>query len=255
VKRKRRASLSISGRFATVMVTMAADPSRRSFPNHPLLQERARLDAILDVMYLEIQKILNPRRRPSSRSGAEDGRGTEQALVGGESADDVLQAAAMALLSYPPARLKTTWEALSVRIAQNKAIQALRTATKGRRSSGGDAPDREINVVPLSSGDNDQDLIDTLSDADEDLEAIFIETQQQQILLRLARELLNDRDRQIFYAIHYLDTPRAELGRTLGLTGQRVGQIYRAAAERLLNAAHNDPTFRNFSDFTERRTR
>ena len=35
----------------------------------------------------------------------------------------------------------------------------------------------------------------------------------------------------------------------LGLTGQRVGQIYRAASEKLLNAAHNDPTFRMISDF------
>lgn len=230
---------------------MTADPSRRSFPNHPLLQERARLDEILDVMYLEIQKILSPRRRPSSRRSAAAGRGSEQALVGGESPDDVLQAALIALLSYPPSQLTTTWEALSVRIAQNKAIQALRTATKGRRPSrGDDAPDREISVVPLSTGDDDQDPIDALPAVDEDLDTIFIETQQQKILLRLARELLSDRDRQIFFDIHYLGTPRAEVGRALGLTGQRVGQIYRKSAEQLLNAAHNDPSFRKLSDFT-----
>lgn len=236
-------------------MTMATNPSRRPLPDHPLLQERARLEAILDVMYIQIQKELHHRRAPVSRAGARAGRGDEQGLPGGESADDVLQKAAVALLSYPPSELTTTWEALAVGIAQNKAKGSLRLATRGRRSSADadDVPDR-INLVPLSSDDDSIDLIDSLPADEEALEREFIESRQQQVLLRLARELLDDRERRIYFDIHHLGINKAEVGRTLGLTGQRVGQIYHKVAERLLNAAHNDPTFRMLSNFTERRT-
>src|SRR5918996_4535123 len=227
---------------------MTASGSRRPLPNHPLLQDRPRLEAILDVMYIQIQKVTHPGRAAASRGDVEARH--EHALVGGESPDDVLQTAALALLSYPPSRLTTTWEALAVGIARNKAKDALRRATSGRRMSSAEGEDaREINVVPMSTGSEGQDPIDSLP-ADVDApEAEFIASRQQQILLRLARELLNDRERRIFFEIHHLGVNRAEVGRNLGLTGQRVGQIYRQVAERLLDAAHDDPTFRALSDF------
>lgn len=235
---------------------MDTTPARQPMPNHPLLRDRARLEEILDVMYVQIQKITNPRVAPQHRASARADSGSELTLVGGESADDVLQDALLALLSYDPAQLTKSWEALAVGIAQNKAKQALRRATKGRRSSSSsdDSPVEELKVVPLTTSDNDGlEPIDTLSAEGADPEDEFIATRQQLILLRLARVLLDDRDRRIFFDVHHLGIPRAEVGRSLGLTGQRVGQIYQSVAKRLLEAAYSDPTFRMISSFSERR--
>jgi RNA polymerase sigma factor (sigma-70 family) len=234
---------------------MVAIPARQPLPNHPLLQERARLESILDVMYVQTQKVMSPGGTPNTRRGARAGRGTERTVVGGEGPDDVLQDALLALLSYHPSQLSTSWEALGVRIAQNKAKQALRTATKGRRRSapGRDIADQEVSLVQLTPGDEGPGSAGVIPSGSEP-EAEFIQARQQLILMRLARELLDERDRRIFFDVHYLDVPRAEVGRNLGLTGQRVGQIYRRAAERLLDAARNDPAFRTISTFSERGT-
>lgn len=228
---------------------MTASGSRRPLQDHPLLQDRVRLEAILDVMYIQIQKVMHPFRATVGRGDA--GARHEHTLAGGESPDDVLQTATLALLSYPPSGLTTTWEALAVGIARNKAVDAIRRATRGRRTSSVDsegAHDREINVVPLSNADGGHDPLDAVP-ADADTTAEFIASRQQLILLRLARTLLSDRDRQIFFEIHHFGRSRAEVGRTLGLTGQRVGQIYGQAARKLLAAAHDDTAFRAVSDF------
>jgi len=97
------------------------------------------------------------------------------------------------------------------------------------------AGDPETNVVPLPTGGAGQNPIDSLPADGDTLEAEFIVSRQQRILLRLARELLDDRERQIFFEIHHLGSGRAEVGRKLGLTGQRVGQIYRKVAQQLLD--------------------
>ncbi|HSK97604.1 MAG TPA: hypothetical protein VK891_13375 [Euzebyales bacterium] len=227
---------------------MTASGSRRPLPDHPLLQDRERLEAILDVMYIQIQKVTHPFRAAVRRGAA--GARREHALLGGESPDDVLQTALLALLSHPPSRLDTTWEALAVGIARNKARDAIRRATAGRTtpSAGGDGPrGPETNVVPLSGAG--EHAVDALPAGGDTLEGEFIASRQQRILLRLAQELLDDRERQIFFEIHHLGARRAEVGRRLGLTGQRVGQIYRSVAERLLDAARDDPTFRTLSEF------
>ena len=109
-------------------------------PEHPLLADRERLDRILDVMYAQVQKTLfprNPRRRPQSVTGlSTDAWGPERILDGtGISADDVLSEAFIALLRYRPERLKGTWEGLAVRIARNKAVDALRASGKGLRGT------------------------------------------------------------------------------------------------------------------------
>lgn len=228
-----------------------ARPAPKPIPDHPLLADRPRLDRILNVMYAEIQKVMHRGTRPEQRRPTYESVGTERALVGGESAEDMLQDALLALLTYEPARLTTTWEALAVGIAQKKAVGAVRRATKGRRASmtEGGEQETEINVVPLpSSNTNDDAAISDLPSADGDLEDDFIRTEQQLILGDLARELLDERDRRIFYDIHYLDVPAAEVGRQLGLSGQWVGQIYKAVLQRLLVAAWSHSMFRRLSD-------
>ena len=48
-----------------------------------------------------------------------------------------------------------------------------------------------------------------------------------------ALEVLNDRQRQIFFDIHFEGYTRKKVGEKLGLTGARVGQIYNASMRRL----------------------
>lgn len=232
-----------------------ARPAQHPIPDHPLLDDRGRLDRILNVMYAEIQKVIHRGTQPQRREAARAGRGTERAVVGGESVDDVLQEALLALLSYEPARLTSSWEALAVGIAQKKALGAIRKATKGRRrtrTEDGEAQP-EINVVSLSGTGADDDPLGELTSGDDDLDAEFVRTEQQLILRDLARELLDDRERRIFYDVHFFDIPRAEVGRSLGgLSGQRVGQIYTAVLQRLLLAAHSNPMFRRVSDYPDR---
>jgi DNA-directed RNA polymerase specialized sigma24 family protein len=226
-----------------------ATPAPKPIPDHPLLSDRRRLDAITDVMYAQIQKVMfryGPRQR---RSAAQAGRGTERSLHGGSSADDVLQEATLALLCYPPDQLATTWEALAVRIAQNKAVDAVRAARKGRARSSED-DEGEIQLIVLDLDARAEGPLGTFPTPDDELEREFIKTRQQKILERLAREVLSERDRRIYYDVHHLGISNAEAGRALGLTGQGVGQIYRAVANRLLLAAHNDPEFRLLSDHT-----
>jgi RNA polymerase sigma factor (sigma-70 family) len=206
------------------------DPARPPFGNHPLVGDWPRLEAITSNMFGQIQKVIN------RRSDLE----VEEVLSGGESARDILQEALIALLCYDPSRLQETWEALSVRIARNKAIDAIRRATKGRRSreSLNDEPD-DVSLVSL-----DVVRADPEDDAEEaDPEEAFMRTQQQLVLIRLARELLDERDRKIYFAIHFEERTRAELGRELHLSGAGVGQIYARAARRLHEAARRYPEF------------
>ena len=149
--------------------------ARTARPTHPLVEDRARLDKITDNMAAQIHRVIYGRGR--------DPR-SERVLHGGESADDVLQEALLALLDYDPHKLRTTWEALSVGIARKKAFAALRRATRGRRTeqAGADEPD-SVTIVALDTTiANLQDL-----SGDHDPEASFERTQQQLVLLRLAR--------------------------------------------------------------------
>jgi RNA polymerase sigma factor (sigma-70 family) len=193
--------------------------------------DRARLDKITDNMYAQIHRVLHGRTRDP---------GAERALSGGESAEDVLQDALIALLEYDPANLRTTWEALSVGIARKKAFAALRRATKGRRSGRTAAEDPDdVTVVSI-----DVAHVDLPDESDEaDPERAFERTQQQLVLLRLARERLNDRERQVFFGIHFEGLTRATLAADLGLTSQAVGQMYVRVLRYLYTAARDDPMF------------
>jgi RNA polymerase sigma factor (sigma-70 family) len=198
---------------------------------HPLVADRARLDKIIDNMAAQIHRVIYGRGRDSR---------SERALHGGESADDVLQDALIALLGYDPGKLRTTWEALSVGIARKKAFSALRRATRGRRTGATDPDDPDdVTVVAL-----DSTLIDVPDgSADSDPEIAFERTQQQLVLLRLARERLSGRERTVFFGIHFDGVTRAALAEAVGLTPQAVGQMYVRVATSLYAAARNEPSF------------
>ncbi len=198
---------------------------------HPLVVDRARLDKITDNMGAQIHRVIHGRGRDP---------GSERALHGGESADDVLQEALIALLDYDPGKLRTTWEALSVGIARKKAFAALRRATRGRRTDAtrpGDAD--EVTVVPLDP------TVGDLPDpsGEDDPELVFERTQQQLVLLRLARERLTPRERTVFFGVHFHGLTRAALAADLKLTPQAVGQLYLRVVKSLYAAALHDPSF------------
>lgn len=193
------------------------------------MADRARLEKIIDNMHFQIQKVIYKGRF---------GQGTERALHGGESAADVLQDAVLALLEYDPSTLRATWESLSVGIAKNKALVALRRATRGRRAANADpgAAD-DVMVVALD------DIDPRDEDNDHDPERSFERTQQQLVLLRLARELLSDRERVVFFGLHFEGRTRVAVAVEVGLTPQAVGQMYVKILKKLHAAACRDPWF------------
>ena len=205
------------------------EPAPHSIRRHPLLADGRRLEAILENMYAQIQRVmhrgLRPERRPVPGAG-----GRERILVGGEAAIDVLQEALLGLLSYDPAQLNTTWEALSVTIARNKAIAAVREATKGRHGRGAEA--QELGVVSLDAEASSESLpsgsatalVDRLA-SEQDPQDEFERIQQQLVIIRVAGQILSDRDRRIFFDVHFRGVSRAEVGRQLDLSGQGVGRI------------------------------
>jgi RNA polymerase sigma factor (sigma-70 family) len=209
---------------------------------HPLVADRVRLDRITDNMAAQIHRVIHGRGRDVT---------SERALHGGESADDVLQEALIALLEYDPARLRTTWEALSVGIARKKAFAALRRATRGRRrgASSTDGPD-DVTVVSLDPMMTD--VRDNSATADPEL--VFERTQQQLVVLRLAGERLTGRERRVFFGIHFDGVTRAELADQVGLTPQGVGQLYLRVVKTLYAAARDDPAFPTMNAALERRT-
>ncbi len=199
---------------------------------HPLLKDRKRLDRIFDVMYAEIQKTLfpeSPRRRQGNK--------TEQVLAGSAtSADDVLFDSAADLLRFSPERLEGTWEGLAVTIAHNKAVDAVRASQKGLRKTeirhrlrlvSGDA------VRQGPEGEDEPPLFELIPSDWGDSEARYAVLEKVRRLISLARDILDERDRKIFFAIHFLGESRTEVGNRFGMTSQRIGQIYREALKSL----------------------
>jgi RNA polymerase sigma factor (sigma-70 family) len=199
---------------------------------HPLLADRPRLNRILSNMDITIQRTIYGQLLSD---------GQERLLHGGISAHDVLQEALLALLRFDPAKLTTSWEGLSVIIAQRRAIDAVRESTRGRRpaDAAADDPD-EITVVAFD------ELLDEHTGATvpgwDDLEHAFICNEQQKVLRRLIREL-PEPTRTIVNALHFQGQTRVEVGRQVGLTGQRCGQIYAETLPKLLAMAQSDPEF------------
>lgn len=211
--------------------------SRAFNPAHPLLKDRRRLDAITDIMFVEIQKVLFPgspvRRRPGGAGRGSPPGETELVLVGtGVSAEDVLSEAVAGLLQYPPDRMRGTWEGLGVTIAGNKARDALRARAKGLRGTDHRPPLRLVtgdHERPGPGGETEPPLFESLPSNSGDPEARYLVLESVLKVLDLARQHLNDREREIFLAVHFGRESRKEVGQRLDLTRQRIGQIYDAA--------------------------
>lgn len=222
--------LSIAVRGATVETAMN-EPARLPRRDHPLVADRPRLDRIIDAMSVQIQKVIYRGRVTSE---------VERVLSSGESMDDVLQEALLGLLNTDPDALRETWERLGIRVAHNKAVDAVRRATKGRRTAAAD-PDAPDELAAVSLDAIELELRDDRDDADP--EERFVRYQQELVLLRLARDRLDEREKTVYFGIHFQGRTRAELAGELGLSPQGVGQIYVRIAKALDAEACRDPSF------------
>ncbi len=225
----------------------------RPAPRHPLEVDSARLERIVDVMWAQIHKVLRrppPRRR---RSGGSDVAGrigeaaTDQLSRSGVSADDVLAEALADLLQKSEAEVAISWEALAVGIARNKAKGALRDSeawlheTENRPRLivvSADSPGR-----PDPGGGAAEPLVEVLEDP-VDLDDEFTKTSQQLELLRLAQEILDERDRTIFLGLHFETRTRQSLATQFDLTPPGVTHVYRTTAQRL----HEHPRFQRYAE-------
>jgi RNA polymerase sigma factor (sigma-70 family) len=201
-------------------------------PEHPLAADRPRLDKIVSNMHITIQRILYQRVL-----GGEQ----ERLLHGGVSAADVLQEALFDLLRYDPAGLTTSWEGLSVTIARRRAIDAVRASARGRRAADAAADDPDEITVVAFDGLLDEHTARPVS-AWDDPEQAFEHNEQQKVLQRLTREL-PEPARTIVDALHFQGLTRVDVGAQVGLTPQRVGQIYARTLNVLLEKARSDPGF------------
>ena len=224
---------------------ISSDMSSRKYTSdseHPLLADRIRLDRILDVMYIQIQKTLFPgysgQPRPRVEVSQANGTGSvERILAGtGVSADDILSEASLELLEYPPERLEGTWEGLAVTIARNKAVDAFRASQKGLRAT------KHRSELRLMSGDVEREgpdgemepsIFELLPSNWGDPEAEYFVMEDALKLRDLAREILDGRAQEIFFAIHFCGYKRKEIADQFDLTSQRIGQIYSAALRSL----------------------
>jgi RNA polymerase sigma factor (sigma-70 family) len=187
------------------------------------------MDRIADIMYAEIHKTLFRHTRGRRRRGASIERVLEGTAV---SPDDVLSEAVGGLLRHWPERLEGTWEGLAVTIAHNKAVDALRASRKGLRET---EQRPELRLVSGdaerqgSGGETQPPLFEVLPSTLNDPESEYLRLESALALRDLARDVLDERTREIFFAIHFDGDSRTEVGARVDLTSQRVGQIYRAA--------------------------
>lgn len=216
-------------------------PARRPYPeNHPVLDDEALQERVLDIMWRRIQKTISPMIPPKRRSAST----ADLQLAGGIRADAVLNEALDAVLYFEPSNLTGTWEGLATAIAHNTAVKAVRNNTKGRRRA-----EREIDLASIDREDLDgRTLGEEFEDELADPEGEAIALRQERILQRLAVELLSDRDRDIYYRRHYLWQTRAAIADLHSLTEAGVGYVYVAAAKKLLAAARQDPEFQRLSN-------
>lgn len=194
---------------------MPAAPSERE---RPLLSDPVRLERIRNLMHRKIHRVLFGRSPPP--------RGTEQkelAIVGGVSTEDVLQEAFESLLkhaTFEQEDLSRDWVPLAVTIARNRAITALRIAFRGLRGTEHRPELRVVSSDALAPHD------DLLPDPDADVEEQVLAAIRVEQLWHLACELLDERELRIYRQIKHQGRTRKEVGKELGLTSQRISQIY-----------------------------
>ena len=214
--------------------------AEQGFPaSHPLRHDRLRLERIADLMWDEIHSVLFKGRAVRRRGSP---GGTELTLIGGTSADEILQEALVGLLRYRPVP-NINWEGLGVRIAHNKAVGALRKSGKHRNLPDGS----QIQIASLDREDEDGDrLVDKVPEpgdtgyTEEEAVLRVHQLDLNRALRRIAEATLNEREREIVHRIQRGETRRS-LEEEYGVTEQRVGQIYNGAIKKLREAAQNDP--------------
>jgi RNA polymerase sigma factor (sigma-70 family) len=200
---------------------------------HPLLIDRPRLDRILANMELTIGQTLY-RCRPRDDE--------ERVLHGGVSAADVLQQSLMELLRVDESAVTTGWEALSRTIAARRAIDALRVATKGRRASDAAEEDPDdITVIPFNMAVEQH--TSALASYVAEPERAFVINEQLRIIRKLVRDLPDPVHRNIFNELFFVGRTRAAVAEQVGLTPQRVGQIYAQTLRAVWDQALRDPEF------------
>lgn len=201
---------------------------------HPLLRDEDLREEVLDVMYAVIDRRLHGRRRAGFQRGAD----ADKTIFGGVSADDVLQEAFEALLASPYRGVSVDWRAFGATIARNKAVDARRASQKGLR---GTSHRHELRMVSgdvrvqADDGEPGATIFELHPDERYDPEEEYITVRSALDLRDLAREVLEGRDLDIYLQIRFLQRPRKIIGDEMGLTGQRVGQLYERACRRLEN--------------------
>ncbi|WP_319446141.1 MULTISPECIES: sigma-70 family RNA polymerase sigma factor [unclassified Mycobacterium] len=209
----------------------------QSGQQHPLLADSVRLQKITRTMHVAIQRTLFGRACQA---------GEEQLLIGGESDRDVLQEALLALLNQRDA---PNWEALSMQFAHARAVDALRRATKGRRRR--DAPDDEPDQITVTAFDEALDEhTGTPATAWWHNPELAYEQHERFAALRPLIASLPEPARTIVVDTVINGRSRADIGRELDLTGQRVGQILTQSLLALHERASRDP---NLSEHTVER--
>jgi DNA-directed RNA polymerase sigma subunit (sigma70/sigma32) len=127
----------------------------------------------------------------------------------------------------------------------------VRDNTKGRRHA-----NREIDLASLEREDPDgTTLAEELADPLADPEAEALALAQEVAYRRIAERVLSDRDREIYFRIHYLGETRSSICGEYGLTAQAIGQIYAKSARKIHEASRQDPEFLRISDSDEGGTR
>jgi RNA polymerase sigma factor (sigma-70 family) len=138
--------------------------------------------------------------------------------------------------------LEGEWEALAVGIAHNKAVDAYRASQKGLR--GTEHRDRlylvsgDAEMVDLD-GETKAPLFEVLPGDWEGPEVECEQVEKALMLRDLAREVLDERERRIVFAILFQGYSRREVAEELDLTSQRVGQIFLNAMKRLETDPNN----------------
>lgn len=219
---------------------MSTSADRPIWEQHPLWVDRDRLEAITHRMWLEIQKVMFPGRPRRTRRNPGH---TELTVVGGTSAEDVFSEALQGLLQYEP-KGSVSWEAVAITIAQRRAIDAVRNARKHRVLPDGS----EIGITSLDlENDEGERLVDGLADSGEltDEEAVDRVLRADRLLAfrKVAEEVLPERDRDIVFRVTRGETNVA-IAKEVGLTQQRVGQIYGESMRKINAGLRSDPHFR-----------
>lgn len=208
---------------------------------HPLLADQALLEDVLNAMFAKINKVLhfrNPGLRPLGQGRMSEPRsGTSDRVVQGTgiSAEDVLNEAFEELLLMDPDEVQS-WGALGVTVAERRALDAHKRAGRGLRATA-HRPALELVSTDEPVGTRDDGstwtVLDVHADPFANPEEEYLALLDVITLRNLAYELLTERNRDIFLAIHTHQKTRQELGEEHELTPQRIGQIYNSALEQL----------------------